>query len=210
MSHVRVHSFVVSIDGFGAGEPQSLGEPFGHTGLDLHHWMINSQAWRGDVPWRTDLGRDLTFHGTEGVGAVIMGRNMFSPYRGEMDEDWRGWWGENPPYHNPTFVMTHFSRPDLPMEGGTTFQFVSGSPSHVLGLAREAAGNKDVQIAGGASTLRAFFRDGLIDYAHIIVAPVMVGRGVRLWDDLGDMFQTYNVVETASVENAAHLLFVRK
>ena len=210
MSRVRVHGFSISLDGFGTGEPQTLETPFGHAGHKMHQWMIETAAWQGEGG-NYGIANDLVKRSNQGVGATIMGRNMFSPTRGDWgDESWRGWWGENPPYHNPTFVMTHHSRPELAMEGGTTFHFVSGTPAEVLALAREAANGEDVQVAGGVSVLRAFLQEGLIDEAHLVIAPLVLGRGERLWDGLDDLMERYDVSESVGIGIYTHLRLVKR
>ncbi len=209
MSRVRVHNFSISLDGFGTGDVQTLENPFGHVGERLHEWMISTDAFGGTG--KRGIENDLVAHTIVGVGAMIMGRNMFSPHRGPWeDASWRGWWGDNPPYHNPVFVMTHHARPSLEMEGGTTFRFVSGTPQEVLAMAREAAGDLDIQVCGGVSTVRDFLAAGLIDEAHIAVAPVVVGRGERLWDGLEGLTETYDLVEAVGVGKMTHLRLVRK
>ncbi len=210
MSRVRVHGFSISLDGFGTGEPQSLESPFGHAGERLHEWFFETAAWQGYPGGKVGVANDLLARNGSGIGAFIMGRNMFSPQRGPWeDESWRGWWGDNPPYHCPTFVMTHHPRPDLEMEGGTVFRFVSGSPSEVLDLAREASGDKDIQVSGGVGTLRAFLKEGLIDEAHIAVVPIVLGRGERLWDGLEDLTDRYDVTEAVGIGSVTHLRLVK-
>lgn len=156
MSQVRAHCFSISLDGFGTGEGQSLEEPFGHAGHRLHEWMAKTAsgaAMFGGPAGEFGVVNDMVERSFNGVGATIMGRNMFGPQRGPWeDESWQGWWGDNPPYHHPTFVITHHHRPDLQMEGGTTFRFVSGTPSEVLQMARETAGELDICVRGGVST----------------------------------------------------------
>lgn len=214
MSRVRVHSFSISLDGFGTGEPQSLEEPFGHAGHSLHTWMFRTAAGAemfGGEQGEYGVANDMVERSFIGVGATIMGRHMFGPQRGPWPDDgWEGWWGENPPYHHPTFVMTHHPRESIEMEGGTTFHFVDGTPSEVLALAKEAAGDLDVCVRGGVSVLRDFLREGLVDEAHIVIAPVMLGRGERLWDGLENLFDLYNVAETVGLGNVIHLRLVRK
>lgn len=211
MPRVRVHGFSISLDGFGTGEPQTLESPFGHAGERLHDWMIETASWQGFPKGRSGFASDLVDRFGQGVGAHIMGRNMFSPHRGPWeDESWQGWWGDNPPYHCPTFVMTHHSRPDLEMEGGTTFKFVAGTHAEVLAMAREAAGEKDVQVSGGVNTLRNFLREGLIDEAHIVVTPIVLGRGERLWDGLDNLMDLYELVEAVGLGNVSHLRLVRR
>lgn len=211
MSRVRVHGFSISLDGFGTGEPQSLQSPFGHAGERLHEWMFQTAVWQGDSGGSYGIANDLVQRSNQGVGATIMGRNMFSPLRGDWDDElWRGWWGENPPYHHPTFVMTHHPRPDLAMEGGTVFHFMAGTPAEVLALAREAANGQDVQVAGGVSVLRAFLREGLIDEAHIVVSPLVLGRGERLWDGLEDLMDRYELSESVGIGNVTHLRLLKR
>lgn len=153
---------------------------------------------------------DMVERSFNGVGATIMGRNMFGPQRGPWeDEAWQGWWGDNPPYHHPTFVMTHHHRPDLQMEGGTTFRFVSGSPSEVLQMAREAAGELDICVRGGVSTLRDFLREGFIDEAHIVIVPIVLGKGENLWEGLSNLTDMYGVRESIGSEGVSHLRLVR-
>lgn len=191
MSKVRVHCFSISLDGYGTGEPQTLETPFGHAGHQMHQWMARTAhgaAMFGGSEGSHGIENDMVERSFQGVGATIMGRNMFGPQRGPWeDESWQGWWGSNPPYHHPTFVMTHYPRPDVVMEGGTVFHFVSGSPAEVLTRAREVAGDQDVCVRGGVRTLRAFLREGLIDEAHIVVTPVILGRGENLWTGLDNL-----------------------
>lgn len=210
MSRVRVHGFSVSLDGFGTGEPQTLESPFGHAGQQLHEWMLETAAWHGNTGGRYGFASDLVHRSNQGVGATIMGRNMFSPTRGAWDEEWKGWWGDNPPYHHVTFVMTHHPRQDLVMEGGTIFRFVSASPAEVLEMAREAADGQDVQVGGGVSTLRAFLAEGLIDEAHLVISPIILGRGERLWDGLDSLMDRYEVVESVGIGNVTHIRLVKR
>ena len=187
MSRVRVHNFSVSLDGFGTGEGQSLESPFGHAGHRLHEWFFPTRTFQGMQGKAGSTGIDDAFAGNwgTGIGAEIMGRNKFGPQRGAWtDEDWKGWWGDNPPFHTPVFVLTHHLRPSIAMQGGTTFHFIDASPAEALEAAREAAGGLDVRIGGGPTTVRAFLAANLIDYLHIAVVPIVLGRGERLWDDL--------------------------
>lgn len=214
MSRVRVHGFSISLDGFGTGEGQSLEAPFGHAGHQLHEWMFQTARGAeiiGESDGAYGAVNDMVERSFEGVGATIMGRNMFGPQRGPwQDEDWKGWWGENPPYHHPTFVMTHHLRDDLEMEGGTTFHFVSGSVHDVLQLAKRAAGDQDVCLRGGVTVLRDFFREGLIDEAHIVIVPIVLGKGENLWHGLENLTDTYAVSESVGYGNTTHLRIVRK
>lgn len=210
MSKVRVHGFTVSLDGFGASKEQSFDYPFGVEGDRLRAWMVETYRF-GQEP-RYGVMNDMSERSSFGVGATIMGRNMYGPQRGAWphNDDWRGWWGDNPPYHNPTFVMTHYPHESIPMEGGTTFHFVQGSPDEVLAEAREAAGEKDICIRGGVNVLRDFLRAGLVDEAHIIIAPIIVGRGERLWDGLDNLNDQYEVTEAIGIGNHTHLRLMRK
>lgn len=210
MSRVRVHGFSISLDGFGTGEPQTLESPFGHAGERLHQWMFETAAWQGGGGGRYGIANDLVQRSNQGVGATIMGRNMFAPSRGPWTDDWKGWWGDNPPYHHPTFVMTHHPHADIEMEGGTTFRFVSGTPAEVLEMARDAANGQDVQVSGGVSVLRAFLKDSLIDEAHIVVAPIVLGRGERLWDGMDMLLDSYEVCESVGIGNITHLRLVKR
>lgn len=209
MSRVRVHCFSISLDGYGTGDVQSLEEPFGHAGHRLHTWMLNAGAFGTDVKYGVET--DMIQRSFNGVGATVMGRNMYGPQRGEWPDDgWKGWWGDNPPYHHPTFIMTHYPHESIPMEGGTTFHFVQGSLSEVLDMAKDAAGDQDVCLRGGVSTVRTGFQQGLIDEAHIVIAPVILGRGECLWEGLENLADLYDVTESIGVGNHAHLRLLRK
>jgi dihydrofolate reductase len=205
MGKVRVHNFTITLDGFGAGPNQRLEEPFGDGMEGLHDWMdplFDGTATGLDA----EIGLDQ-----DAFGATIMGRNMFGPIRGEWpDESWKGWWGDNPPYHHDTFVLTHHPRPDLEMEGGTTFHFTSEPIEVVLDRARELAGEKDVIVAGGAATVRQYLRAGLIDELNIAVAPLLAGAGEPLFAGLGDALRQYRVVEHRSSPAVTHVRIVRR
>lgn len=214
MTRVRVHCFSISLDGYGTGMPQSLEAPFGHAGQRLHTWVTRTAhgaemfgAGQGEY----GIVNDMVERSFTGIGATIMGRNMFGPQRGPWeDESWQGWWGPNPPYHHPTFVMTHHLRPDIEMEGGTTFRFVSGTPQEVLQLARAAAGDQDICVRGGVRVLRDFLREGLIDEAHIVIVPIVLGKGENLWEGLDTALDQYDVVESLGFGNVTHLRLVKK
>lgn len=214
MSKVRVHCFSISLDGFGTGEGQSLEAPFGHAGHRLHEWMFSTDHGArmfGGSAGTLGVVNDMVERSFHGIGATIMGRNMFGPQRGPWeDESWDGWWGPNPPYHHPTFVMTHHLRPDIEMEGGTTFHFVSDSPTNVLALARNAAGDQDICVRGGVAILRGFLQEGLIDEAHIVIVPIVLGKGENLWDGLDDLTDRYAVSEAIGFGSTVHLRLVRK
>jgi dihydrofolate reductase len=188
MSKVICHQ-AISIDGFTAGPNQSLENPIGEGGTQLHQWMFETAAFMrmqgqpgGSEGPDSDIVEELASN--PGVGAHVMGRNMFSPGRGEWDETWRGWWGENPPYHDPVFVLTHHPRSPLPMQGGTTFYFVTDGIESALRQAREAAGGKDVQVAGGANTIQQVIRARLLDELYLHLTPVVLGRGERLLENI--------------------------
>jgi len=201
MSKVRVANFTVSIDGYGSGANQRLDAPFGDRAGELHEWMELAMAAR--EKGLTDPAVEQLDRFKDGVGATIMGRNMFGPERGEWaDESWRGWWGENPPYHHDTFVLTHHARPSLTMEGGTTFHFTGDPIEVVLERAREVADGKDVVIAGGASTVRQYLRAGLIDEIDMFIAPVFTGAGERPFDDIGDAMAEFTVESMVGVPKA--------
>ena len=208
MSLARVQSFSVSLDGFGTGEGLSREEPFGHAGERLHEWMFVTRGWKPGGSGGID-DAFLRLHGP-GVGAEIMGAGKFGPPGWHEDPEWKGWWGANPPFHTPTFVLTHHPRPPIEMEGGTTFHFLDASPAEALQTAREAAGGKDVRIGGGPTTIREFAAAGLIDHLHITVVPILLGRGVRLWDGLEGLEQDYETQATASPSGVTHVTFTRK
>jgi dihydrofolate reductase len=207
MSLARVHNFAISLDGFGTGEPQSLEAPFGHAGERLHEWMFATRYWGEDGA----TGADDAFaqRNNDGIGAEIMGANKFGPPDWQDDQDWKGWWGPNPPFHSPTFVLTHRPRPSVEMEGGTTYHFLDASPAEALEQAREAAGGKDVRIGGGAAVIRDFVKAGLIDHLHVVVVPIMLGRGSRLWDGLEGIENDYRVEAVSTPSGVTHLTFTR-
>jgi dihydrofolate reductase len=212
MSLARVQFFSVSLDGFGTGEGLSLEAPFGHAGDRLHEWMFLTRWWRTLVgePGGS-LGIDDTFlrlHGP-GVGAEIMGAGKYGYPGWHADPDWKGWWGPNPPFHTPVFVLTHHPRPPIEMEGGTTFHFLDASPAEALATAREAAGGQDVRIGGGVRTIRAFLEARLIDHLHIAVVPILLGRGERLWDGMEGLEQDYEIESTTSPSGVTHVMFTR-
>ncbi|MDT0185016.1 dihydrofolate reductase family protein [Microbacterium sp. ARD31] len=206
MPLVRVTNFSVSLDGFGAGEPQSLESPFGHAGQRLHEWMFNT--WTDDAP--TGIDAVWAARWDVGFGAEIMGAHKFGPPGWQDDPDWRGWWGEDPPFHTPTYVLTHRPREPLEMQGGTTFHFLSTSPADALAIAREAAGDLDVRIGGGASTVRDFVAAGLVDHLHVVVVPIVLGRGTRLWDGLAGLEDSFGIEAVSSPSGVVHLSLSRR
>jgi dihydrofolate reductase len=197
MSTVICH-IAISADGFVAGPNQSAGNPIGEGGLRLHEWHI------GDHPQSSADG-EASKAITEGHGAFIMGRNMFDPGRGEWDQTWNGWWGDNPPYHAPTYVLTHHPRESVVMEGGTTFHFVTDGIKSALKQARAAAGDKSVAVAGGARTVQQFIKAGLLDELHLHIAPVILGAGERLLENIGD--PALEPVKVTSSPLATHVTY---
>ena len=212
MSLTRVQNFSISLDGFGTGEPQSHDAPFGHAGERLHAWMIATR-WGRDMfglPGHTG-GVDDAFarQFDSGIGAEIMGAGKFGPPGWHEKPEWKGWWGANPPFHTPTFILTHHPRPSIEMEGGTTFHFVDASPAEALATARAAADGHDVRIGGGPTVIRDFLAAGLVDHMHVVVAPILLGRGVRLWDGLEGLEKDYEVESTSSPSGVTHVTFTR-
>lgn len=188
MSKLRVHCFGLSIDGFGAGPDQSLEQPLGVGGENLHRWFFPTRVFQkmvGNAEGTTGVDNDFAERGFAGVGAWILGRNMFAPSRGAWtDDQWKGWWGDTPPYHTPVLVLTHHPRAPIPMAGGTTFHFVTEGIHAALERAREAAGGLDVRVGGGAATIRQYLQAGLIDELHVAIAPIVLGRGETLFAGL--------------------------
>jgi dihydrofolate reductase len=209
MSLARVQFFTVSLDGFGTGEPQSREAPFGHAGERLHEWMFATRTWKKEGGSAGIDDAFLRLH-DRGVGAEIMGANKFGYPGWHEDPEWKGWWGPNPPFHTPVFVLTHHTRPSIEMEGGTTFHFLDASPPDALATAREAAGGQDVRIGGGATVIRDFAAAGLIDHMHITVSPIVLGRGVRLWDGLEGLENDYDIEAVSSPSGVTHVTFTRK
>lgn len=214
MSKLRVNSFSISLDGFGAGPRQDLENPLGVGGMQVHQWVLCTRTFKnmhGDgVGGSTGVDDAFAQRGFENLGAWIMGRNMFGPIRGEWpDRNWRGWWGEEPPYHVPVFVLTHHAREPLEMKGGTTFHFVTDGIEAALARAKAAAGAKDIRVGGGVSTIRQFVRAGLIDEMHLAISPVLLGQGEPLLSDLDLAALGYRVVEHVPSEAATHVVLTR-
>lgn len=211
MSKVRVESFTISLDGYGAGPDQDINNPLGIGGMELHQWFFPTRTFQKNVlgaeGGTTGIDDDIAARGFHNVGAWILGRNMFGPIRGPWpDMNWKGWWGNNPPYHVPVFVLTHHARPDITMEGGTTFHFVTGGIREALDRAREAAAGKDVRIGGGANTIRQYLEAGLIDEMHIAISPVLLGKGEPLFAGLDMRALGYECVQFVSTEKATHVV----
>jgi dihydrofolate reductase len=213
MSRVRVHNFAVSLDGYGTGAGQSLEAPFGHAGTKLHQWFFPTRTFQqmiGKAEGGTGIDEGFASQWASGIGAEIMGRNKFGPQRGPWtDAEWKGWWGDEPPFHTPVFVLTHHPRPSIEMQGGTTFHFIDADPAEALRRAEEAAGGLDVRIGGGPSTVREFLAADLVDYLHVVIVPVVLGRGERLWDGLEDLESRFAVEAVASPSGVTHLTFSR-
>ncbi|MCI9889060.1 dihydrofolate reductase family protein [Micrococcales bacterium 31B] len=215
MSRVRVHNFSISLDGFGVGEGQSLDAPFGHAGARLMQWAFPTRTFRrmglhGEGAGTVGLDEAFAGRWADGIGAEIMGRHKFAPQSEPWpDAAWRGWWGENPPFHTPVVVLTHQVREPLEMEGGTTFHFVAAEPAEALRLARELGGGLDVRIGGGVSTVRQFLEADLIDEMHLAVVPIILGRGERLWEGLEGLEQRFDVESVTSSSGVTHLTFTR-
>ncbi|MDB5884950.1 MAG: deaminase [Polaromonas sp.] len=215
MSKLRVESFTISLDGFGAGPDQGIDQPMGVGGNSLHGWALPTRTFQqklfGNDGGETGVDDGFAARGFQNVGAWILGRNMFGPVRGPWpDETWRGWWGENPVYHMPVFVLTHHERAPLVMEGGTTFHFVTGGPAIALERARQAAEGKDVRVGGGTSVVQQYLRHRLIDEMHIAISPVLLGAGERLFEGVNLLALGYACVRHEATPRATHLVFSRQ
>ena len=214
MTQVRVESFTISMDGYGAGPDQDMKNPLGVGGEDLHQWFIPTRTFQrihGTGDGTTGIDDDFAARGFRNIGAWILGRNMFGPVRGPWpDSNWKGWWGDNPPYHVPVFVLTHHARPPIEMQGNTTFHFVTGGIHEALDRARKAASGMDVRIGGGANTIQQYLRAGLIDELHVAISPVLLGRGERLLEGVDLRSLGYECVQFAASEKATHVVLRRK
>lgn len=215
MSRVRVQNFSISLDGFGTGEGQSADAPFGHAGQRLHEWMVATR-WGREMFGQSDgaagsAGIDDAFARLfdAGIGAEIMGAGKFGPPGWQADPEWTGWWGPNPPFHTPTFVLTHHPRPSIEMEGGTTFHFIDVSVAEALEMATEAGDGRDVRIGGGPTVVRDFLSAGLVDHMHVVVVPILLGRGTLLWEGLEGLEEGYDVEAVSSPSGVTHLTFSR-
>jgi len=210
MAIVRVASFAVSIDGFAAGPNQDLQNPLGVNGPDLMEWFFHTDVWRrmhGHADGETGADNTIAARAFEGIGAWILGRNMFGPVRGPwLDDSWKGWWGDEPPYHTPVFVLTHHSRPPLEMAGGTTFHFVTDGIHAALEQAQAAAAGRDVRIGGGAATIRQYLRAGLIDELSLAIRPVLLGAGEHLWNGIDLRAAGYQCTQSIAGERATHVV----
>jgi dihydrofolate reductase len=217
MSKLCVRSFAISIDGFGAGSGQNLNNPLGIHGPELMEWFFNTRTWRqmhaqagGEPGGETGVDNSMAERSFAGIGAWILGRNMFGPVRGPWpDESWKGWWGDEPPYHTPVFVLTHYPRATLTMAGGTAFHFVTGGIEEALARARAAAGGRDVRLGGGVSTIRQYLAAGLIDELHLVMSPVLLGSGEHLLQGIDLRSLGYECMRSIAGERATHL-FLRR
>ena len=213
MSKLRVHAFSVSVDGFGAGPQQSLQDPLGVGGVALHEWAFTTRTFRqmfGTEGGAIDQDDEFAARGFVNIGAWILGRNMFGPSRGPWpDDDWRGWWGANPPYHVPVFVLTHHPRAPIEMEGGTVFHFVTDGIHAALDQARRAANGKDVRLGGGVATLREYLQARLVDEMHLAISPVLLGSGESLFAELDLPALGYKRSEHVATAHATHLVLTR-
>lgn len=213
MSKVKVSAFSVSLDGFGAGPRQDRENPLGVRGLELHTWFLKTDAFQkmhnsGEGSHGVD--NDFAARSFQNVGAWILGRNMFGPIRGPWkDDSWKGWWGDEPPYHVPVFVLTHYARPPLPMKGGTTFYFLTEGPESALKQAKEAADGKDVRIGGGVATIRQYLTAGDIDEMHLAFSPVVLGEGENLFAGIHLPRLGFKPVQTTAGEEATHVILTK-
>jgi len=221
MSRLRVNAFAISVDGHGAGPGQDLENPMGAGGMALHEWVLGTKTFQkmagdfagdliGDRAGRGGVDDDFAARGFENLGAWIMGRNMFGPLRGPWSDDaWKGWWGENPPYHVPVFVLTHHARAPITMEGGTTFHFVTDGIHAALERAQEVAQGRDIRLGGGVATIRQYLTAGLIDELHLVIAPVLLGRGEPLLAGIDTVGLGYKCTEHASSDLATHIVLAK-
>jgi dihydrofolate reductase len=214
MGNVKVAAFSVSLDGFGAGPRQDLKNPLGVRGLELHHWFFDTEVFKkmhGGSEGTKGIDNDIAVQSFDNIGAWILGRNMFGPVRGPWkDESWKGWWGESPPYHTPVFVLTHHARAPLPMDGGTTFYFVTDGLESALEKAKEAAKGKDVRIGGGVSVIRQYLTSHKIDDIHLAVSPVLLGEGEHLFSGINLPQLGFTPFKTILGEKAMHVLIKKK
>jgi dihydrofolate reductase len=213
MTKVRVAGFSVSLDGFGAGPEQSLENPLGKRGLELHQWFFGTRTFRamtGEGGGADGVDESYAHRSMDGFGAFILGRNMFGPVRGPWpDDNWKGWWGDNPPYHAPTFVLTHYARDPIEMAGGTTFIFVTEGIAAALEQAKRAAGSRDVKIGGGVDTVRQYLRAGAIDEMHVAFSLVVLGQGEATFAGIDLPALGFRVTEHQATELATHIVLRR-
>jgi dihydrofolate reductase len=213
MAKLRVHCFSISLDGYGAGADQSLEHPLGVGGEQLHEWILPTRTFKqmqGEPNGTTGVDDDFAARGFANLGAWILGRNMFAPSRGAWrDDGWKGWWGDNPPYHTDVFILTHHARAPIPMAGGTTFHFVTEGIQAALERAVAAAQGRDVRLGGGAATIRQYLRAGLIDEMHLAIAPTLLGSGEHLLSGIDVVKLGYRCVEHVAAANATHIVLTK-
>lgn len=213
MPKLRVHNFAISVDGYGAGPNQDREAPLGVGGEDLHGWFVVTRTFKrqfGKEGGTTGIDDDFAARGLNRVGAFIMGRNMFGPVRGPWpDDSWKGWWGDNPPYHAPTFVLTNHPRASVVMDGGTTFHFVTDGIHAALERATEAANGQDIQLMGGVSTIRQYLSEGLIDEMHFAISPILLGAGEHLLGGIDTLKLGYRCSEHVTTANAMHVVLTK-
>lgn len=214
MSKVIVSGFSLSVDGYAAGPNQSLEDPLGKRGEELHRWMVGTAMFHemlGKDGGSASIDNDYAARSMEGFGAFILGRNMFGPIRGDWpDEEWKGWWGDNPPYHRPTFVLTHYPRDPIELDGGTVFHFVTDGIEAAFERAKSAAGDKNVKIGGGVSTVRQYLQAGLVDEMHLAISPVVFGQGEALFSGLDLPALGFSVIEHAATDAATHIVLAKQ
>jgi dihydrofolate reductase len=213
VARLRSHNLTISLDGYAAGPHQRLDEPLGEGGRRLHEWIFQTRSFH-DLLWQeggdTGLNDEVFRARTSGIGATIMGRNMFGPIRGPWpDESWQGWWGEDPPFGHDVFVLTHHQRADLSMRNGTTFRFVDATPAEVFSMAIEAADGQDVALGGGPATIRQFIGADLLDDLHLVIAPVLLGDGERLFEHHPPSIDDYSCTEITCSQGIAHVYLKR-
>jgi len=214
MARLRVHAFSISLDGYGAGPNQDLNNPLGVGGMGLHKWAFGTRTFQehiGKDGGGTGIDDDFIARGFDNIGAWIIGRNMFGPVRGPWPDDaWKGWWGDNPPYHTPVFVLTHHPRKSIEMSGGTTFHFVTDGIHAALKRAVEAANGKDVRLGGGVAAIRQYLGAGLIDEMHLAMSPLFLGSGECLWEGIDAPKLGYQCTQHVSTPNATHFVITRR
>ena len=214
MTKLRIHSFAISVDGYGAGPNQNLDNPLGAGGVALHKWVFATRTFRemyGGDGGATGVDDDFAARGFANIGAWILGRNMFGPIRGPWPNDaWKGWWGDNPPYHTPVFVLTHHSRPSITMDGGTTFHFVTEGIHAALERATEAANGRDIRLGGGVATIQQYMRAGLVDEMHLAISPIVLGSGEALFEGINAVELGYQCTEHVPSASATHVVLARR
>jgi dihydrofolate reductase len=214
MSKLRVHTFSISLDGYGAGPHQGQDNPLGVGGEELHKWLLDTRTFRqlcGDGGGATGLDDDFAARGLHNIGAWILGRNMFGPIRGPWpDENWKGWWGENPPYHTPVYILTHHPRASITMKGGTIFHFVTNGIHEALKRARDAAEGKDIRLGGGVAVIQQYLHAGLIDEMHVAISPVLLGSGENLFAGANLLKLGYQCTEHVPAPNTTHIVLTKQ